>query len=425
MLDIRQIRENPDLIIGKLNRRGGDFSYLNDMLETDRKRREAIAEVEALKAKKNEISRQIGQFKREGKPIDPILKDMDDFTHTIGDLEDAIRQYDDEIRDTLLKTPNLPADDIPDGKDDSENIEIKKYMEPTRFDFTPKSHYELGENLDILDFQRAGKISGARFVVYKGLGSKLERSLIAFMMDLHANKHGYKEIMPPYLVNETSMYATGQFPKFMDEAFKVNDDRNLYLNPTAEVPTINLHRDEVLDANILPIKYVSYTTAFRKEAGSAGKDTKGIIRLHQFNKVELIKFTKPETSYEEQNKMLEDAEEVLKLLEIPYHVVVLCAGDLGFAMRKTYDIEVWLPSENRYREISSVSNAEDYQARRGNIKYRPDASSKLDYVHTLNGSGLAVGRTLVAVMENYQQQDGTIKVPKVLQKYMETDIISK
>ncbi|HOP57057.1 MAG TPA: serine--tRNA ligase [Bacillota bacterium] len=425
MLDIKQIRANPELIIGKLNRRGGDFSYLYDMLETDRKRREAILEVEALKAKKNEISKQIGQFKREGKSVESILKNMDDFSHSIAGLEDAVRQYDDDIRETLLKTPNMPADDIPNGKDDSENVEIKRNLEPTQFDFVPKSHYDLGEALDILDFQRAGKISGARFVVYKGLGARLERSLIQFMMDLHANKHGYTEIMPPYLVNETSMYGTGQFPKFMDEAFKVNDDRNLYLNPTAEVPTINLHRDEVIDKDLLPIKYVSYTTAFRKEAGSAGKDTKGIIRQHQFNKVELIKFTKPEESYKEQMLMLEDAEDVLKLLKIPYHVVVLCAGDLGFSMCKTYDIEVWLPSENRYREISSVSNAEDYQARRANIKYRPDTDGKLEYVHTLNGSGLAVGRTLVAVMENYQKADGTIEVPEVLRKYMGTDIISK
>ncbi|MFA7144937.1 MAG: serine--tRNA ligase, partial [Candidatus Izemoplasmatales bacterium] len=280
-----------------------------------------------------------------------------------------------------------------------------------------------GEKLDILDFNRAAKISASRFVVYKGLGARLELSLIMFMMNLHAKEHGYREIIPPYIVNEASMYGTGQFPKFKEEAFKLYDDRNLYLNPTAEVPTINLHRDEVLDVNALPIKYVSYTTAFRQEAGSAGRDVRGILRQHQFNKVELIKFTKPEDSYLELDKMLEDSESVLKKLAIPYHVVELCTGDLGFAMRKTYDIEVWIPSENKYREIGSISNAEDYQARRANIKFRRSPDAKLEYVHTLNGSGLAVGRTVIAIMENYQQEDGSIIVPDVLRPYMGVDVI--
>ncbi len=418
MLDIKLIREEPEQTIKLLNRRGGDFSYLYEMLDKDLKRREAILEVETLKAKKNETSRLIGQYKREGKSIEPILHEMDDFAKTVADLETKIRIYEEEIKNTLMMTPNLPKEDIPIGKDDSENVELKRILEPTKFDFPIKSHYELGESLDILDFNRASKITGARFVVYKGLGARLERSLIQFMMDLHANEHGYTEIIPPYIVNEASMYATGQFPKFIEDAFKLNDERNLYLNPTAEVPTINLHREEVLDKQILPIKYVSYTAAFRKEAGSAGKDTRGILRQHQFNKVELIKFTKPEESYFELDEMLKNSERVLQLLEIPYRVVTLCTGDLGFAMRKTYDIEVWLPSENKYREIGSISNAEDYQARRANIKYRPDTDAKLEYVHTLNGSGLAVGRTVIAIMENFQQKDGSIKIPKILHKYM-------
>ncbi len=418
MLDIRLIREEPEKTIKLLNRRGGDFSYLYEVLAKDQKRREAILEVETIKAKKNEISRLVGQYKREGKSIESILREMDDFAKTVADLEAKIRSYDDEIKNALLMTPNIPKEDIPVGKDDTENVELKRFLEPTKFTFPIKSHYELGESLDILDFNRASKITGSRFVVYKGLGARLERSLIQFMIDLHANEHGYIEIIPPYIVNETSMYATGQFPKFIEDAFKLNDERNLYLNPTAEVPTINLHRDEVLEKQMLPIKYVSFTTAFRKEAGSAGKDTRGILRQHQFNKVELIKFTKPEESYHELDEMLKNSEHVLQLLEIPYRVVTLCTGDLGFSMRKTYDIEVWLPSEDKYREIGSISNAEDYQARRANIKYRPDTDAKLEYVHTLNGSGLAVGRTVIAIMENFQQKDGSIKIPEILHKYM-------
>ena len=418
MLDIRLIREEPEKTIKLLNRRGGDFSYLYEVLAKDQKRREAILEVETIKAKKNEISRLVGQYKREGKSIESILREMDDFAKTVADLEAKIRSYDDEIKNALLMTPNIPKEDIPVGKDDTENVELKRFLEPTKFTFPIKSHYELGESLGNLDFNRASKITGSRFVVYKGLGARLERSLIQFMIDLHANEHGYIEIIPPYIVNETSMYATGQFPKFIEDAFKLNDERNLYLNPTAEVPTINLHRDEVLEKQMLPIKYVSFTTAFRKEAGSAGKDTRGILRQHQFNKVELIKFTKPEESYHELDEMLKNSEHVLQLLEIPYRVVTLCTGDLGFSMRKTYDIEVWLPSEDKYREIGSISNAEDYQARRANIKYRPDTDAKLEYVHTLNGSGLAVGRTVIAIMENFQQKDGSIKIPEILHKYM-------
>ncbi|MBN2696264.1 MAG: serine--tRNA ligase [Bacilli bacterium] len=423
MLDIKMIREEPEKTIKLLSLRGGDFSYIHEILEKDRKRREAIQESETLKAKKNETSRLIGQYKREGKAIEPILQAMDDYAKTLSNLEEQVRTYEEEIKLALLMTPNLPNENIPVGKDDNDNVELKRWGEVRKFDFPIKSHYELGEDLDILDFNRAGKISGSRFVVYKGLGARLERSLIQFMIDLHAKQHGYREVIPPYIVNETSMYSTGQFPKFIDDAFKLNDERNLYLNPTAEVPTINLHRDEVLEREVLPIKYVAYTTAFRKEAGSAGKDTRGILRQHQFNKVELIKFTKPEESYQELDKMLQDSESVLKLLKIPYRVVTLCTGDLGFSMRKTYDIEVWLPSESKYREIGSISNAEDYQARRANIKYRPDKDQKLEFVHTLNGSGLAVGRTVIAIMENYQQSDGSIVIPEILQAYMGEKVI--
>ncbi len=422
MLDLKYIRENTDKVVELLSRRNGDFTYIYELVEDDKKRRDLIQKVEVLKAKKNEASKLIGQYMREKKDATEIKNEVNAYTNEIKEMDDEVARLDEKIKYTLLCTPNLPNEDIKIGKDDTENREIRKFKEPTKFDFQPKPHYELGETLDILDFERAGKISGSRFVVYKGLGARLERCLIQFMMDLHASR-GYREVMPPYLINEASMYATGQFPKFKEDAFKVYDDRNLYLNPTAEVPTINLHRDEMLDVDKLPIKYCSYTTAFRQEAGSAGRDTKGILRQHQFNKVELIKFTKPEDSYDELEKMILDSEEVLKLLDIPYHVVELCTGDLGFGMRKTYDIEVWLPGENKYREIGSISNAEEYQARRANIKFRRTKDAKPEFVHTLNGSGLAVGRTVIAIMENYQQKDGSIIVPEVLRKYMGVDII--
>ena len=423
MLDIKLIREEPDKVFELLSRRNGDFHYIYDIVEKDKTRREAIQEVETLKARKNEVSKQIGLYKREGKDTSEIQASVQAIGETIKQLDETVIKLDEEIKNLLLITPNLPNESIKIGKDDSENRELKRYKEPTVFNFPIKSHYELGESLDILDFNRAGKITGSRFVVYKGLGARLERSLIMFMMDLHSNHHGYKEIIPPYIVNEASMYATGQFPKFREDAFKLYDDRNFYLNPTAEVPTINLHRDEVLDVNELPIKYVSYTTAFRQEAGSAGRDTRGILRQHQFNKVELIKFSKPEESYLDLDSMLADSESVLQILNLPYRVVELCTGDLGQSMRKTYDIEVWLPSENKYREIGSISNAEDYQARRANIKFRRSADSKLELVHTLNGSGLAVGRTVIAIMENYQQPDGSIIVHEALRPYMGVDVI--
>ncbi len=423
MLDIRLIRENPEKFIELLNRRGGDFSYLNNLVEKDVRRREIIIEVESVKAKRNELSKQIGLYKREKKDPQELFNQIANIGEGISALEEELKQLDDEIFQTLLITPNVPNEEIPVGLDENDNLEIKKIGDLPTFDFEPKAHWDLATKLDILDFERAAKISGSRFTVYKGLGARLERALINFMVDLHAFEHGYTEIIPPYIVNGESMTATGQFPKFKEDAFKVLDERDLYLNPTAEVPTINLHRNETLKVEDLPIKYTAFTTAFRQEAGSAGRDTRGIIRQHQFNKVELIKFTTPEDSYNELDEMLKNSEKVLQLLHLPYRVVVLCTGDLGFSMRKTYDIEVWLPSYNTYREIGSISNAEDYQARRGNIKFKRDKDSKPEFVHTLNGSGLAVGRTVVAILENFQQKDGTIKIPDVLIPYMKVDTI--
>lgn len=426
MIDIKLIRDDIDGVIAKLNTRGGDYNYLRDILKYDEKRRSLIAEVEKQKQERNEYSKLIGQLKREKKDASSVLEKVANIGEDIQNFDIQIKELEDKIQDILLSTPNLLHESVPIGKDETENVVLRKFMTPTEFDFEPKAHFELGENLDILDFERSSKITGSRFVVYKGLGARLERALINFMIDLHANEHGYKEIIPPYIVNRDSMTATGQLPKFENDAFRlVNGNGDWFLNPTAEVPTINMHRGEIIDNDDLPIKYVSYTMAFRSEAGSAGRDTRGLIRTHQFNKVELIKFSRPEDSYMELEKMIHDSERVLQLLELPYHVISLCSGDMGFAMAKTYDIEVWLPSQNQYREIGSISNAEDYQARRGNIRYRKDKNSKLDYVHTLNGSGLAVGRTLVAILENYQQADGSIKIPKVLIPYMGVDIIKK
>mgnify|MGYP000740103066 FL=1 len=423
MLDIKLLRDQLEECIELLQRRGGDFAYLRDLVDKDQRRRDIIGEVEQVKAKRNELSKQIGQYKREQKDPKELFEQINGLGVGVKELEKELKQLEDDIHHTLLMTPNLPHPDIPVGSDEEDNREIKKVGAPTTFDFDPLAHWDLAVNLDILDFERAAKISGSRFTVYKGLGARLERALINFMTDLHAFEHGYTEIIPPYIVNGDSMTATGQFPKFKEDAFKVVDERDLYLNPTAEVPTINLYRDEILDGDVLPLRYVAFTTAFRQEAGSAGRDTRGIIRQHQFNKVELIKFTKPEDSYRELDEMLAHSERVLQLLNLPYRVVTLCTGDLGFSMRKTYDIEVWLPSYNTYREIGSISNAEDYQARRGNIRFKRTRDSKAEFVHTLNGSGLAVGRTVVAILENFQQADGTVLVPGVLQPYMKTNII--
>ncbi|MFP4286229.1 MAG: serine--tRNA ligase [Candidatus Izemoplasmataceae bacterium] len=423
MLDIKMIRDNVEDVIKRLSTRGGDFSYLKEVVVWDKEKRELLLQNEQLKKSRNEVSKEVGKLKREGKDISSIVTQLDVDKETIQATENLITSLEERIYEALLMTPNIPDDQTPVGKDESENAIIKVVGKIPTFDFEVKPHYEIATALDILDFERAAKITSSRFVVYKGDGARLERALINFMMDLHRDEHGYKEVMLPYIVNGESMLATGQFPKFKEDAFKLVDDRDLYLNPTAEVPTINLHRNEILDINQLPIKYTAFTTAFRQEAGSAGRDTRGIIRQHQFNKVELIKFTTPEDSFSALDAMLENSEKVLKLLNLPYRVVSLCTGDLGFSMAKTYDIEVYLPSYETYREIGSISNACDYQARRGNIRFKRSKDAKAEYVHTLNGSGLAVGRTVVAIMENYQQKDGTIKVPEVLVPYMKIDTI--
>jgi len=424
MLDLKYVTENIDQVYKRLSTRNGDFSYLYDLVKLQDQRKELIYDVEAKKALRNEQSKKIGELKRNKQDASHILNEVAHLGDDIKSLDEKLKVIEDKVFEILSITPNLPHDSIPVGKDESANLLVKKVGTPKTFNFEAKDHVALGESLDILDFERSAKITGTRFVVDKGLGARLERSLIQFMMDLHALKFGYTEIIPPFIVNEKSMFATGQFPKFRDDSFKVlAGDNSWYLNPTAEVPTINLYRDEILDGDQLPYKYCSYTTAFRSEAGSAGRDTRGILRQHQFNKVELIKFTKPEDSYQELEAMLLNSEEVLKQLELPYQVVCLSTGDMGFGMAKTYDIEVWLPGQNTYREIGSISNAEDFQARRANIRFKRTKDSKTEYVHTLNGSGLAVGRTMIAIMENYQNADGTITVPKVLVPYMKVDVI--
>jgi len=424
MLDLKYIVENIDTIIKKLNKRGQDFSSLKELVSLSETRKNIILDVEAKKAFRNETSKKIGELKRLNQDATEILKQVESIGDDIKQLDQQLLEVDDTIKEILLNTPNLPSDSVPFGKDELDNVEVKTYLEPTTFSFEPKDHVELGTKLGILDFDRAAKITGSRFVVDKGLGARLERALLQFMMDTHTLEHGYTEMILPYIVNEASMIATGQFPKFKDEAFKIElEDRNWYLNPTAEVPSINYYRDEIINDS-LPIKFVSYTTAFRSEAGSAGKDTKGILRQHQFHKVELIQFTKPEDSYEALETMLLHSEKILQKLKLPYRVVSLCTGDLGFGMAKTYDIEVYLPGQQRYREIGSISNAEDYQSRRGSIRFKRTSDSKAEYVHTLNGSGLAIGRTMIAIIENYQNEDGTITVPEVLIPYMHTKVIS-
>jgi seryl-tRNA synthetase len=424
MLDLRYVTENMDQVILKLSYRGGDFSYLRELEKLQNERKMLIMESDQNKAQRNDASKKIGELKRNKQDATEILNQVAHLGDLIKSFDDRLSQIEERITHILSITPNLLHESVPIGKDENENVVIKVVGDIPVFDFKPKDHVELSEKLGILDFERAAKITGTRFVVDKGLGARLERSLIAFMMDLHAFEHGYTEIIPPFIVNEKSMYATGQFPKFKDEAFKVFAGENQwFLNPTAEVPTINLYRNEIIEGDLLPISYCAFTTAFRSEAGSAGKDTRGILRQHQFNKVELIKFTKPEESYIEHEKMLLNSEEVLKRLKLPYRVVSLCTGDMGFGMAKTYDIEVWLPGQDKYREIGSISNAEDYQARRGNIRFKRTKDSKTEYVHTLNGSGLAVGRTMIAIIENYQNADGTITIPEVLVPYMKEKLI--
>jgi len=417
MIDVRRLRENFEEIKEILAHRGEELGDLDKFEELDRKRRTLIRETEQLKQVRNEVSKKIAELKREKKNADELILEM----RTVGDkikaFDDELREVEEELQQILLQIPNIPHESVPVGKDENDNVEIRKWGELPQFSFEPKPHWEIADRLNILDFERAAKVTGSRFVFYKGLGARLERALINFMLDLHVDEHGYEEVLPPYLVNRTSMIGTGQLPKFEEDAFLVEEE-DYFLIPTAEVPVTNLHRDEILDANDLPIAYAAYSACFRSEAGAAGRDTRGLIRQHQFNKVELVRFVKPEDSYEELEKLTSQAEKVLQLLKLPYRVMSMCTGDLGFAAAKKYDLEVWLPSYNTYREISSCSNFEDFQARRAGIRFRRDKNSRPEYVHTLNGSGLAIGRTVAAILENYQQEDGTVIIPEVLRPYM-------
>lgn len=413
MLDLKFIRDNIEFLEDMLEKRNSKID-LNEFEQVDAERRNKLREAESLKHKLNIISTEVGKGKREGTDVTVQLQESTIMSRRIKELDEEVKILDDKLRNIQLIIPNVFHKSVPVGKDENDNTEIRKWGEPRKFEFNPKSHTEIGEELDILDFERGTKLSGARFTLYKGAGARLERALINFMLDLHTTEHGYKEMMTPVLVKRDTMIGTGQLPKFEDDMFKVDD---MFLIPTSEVTLTNIHRDEVLPSNVLPMYLTAFSPCFRKEAGSYGKDVKGLIRQHQFNKVEMVKLTKPEESYEELEKMVLNAEEVLKRLGLPYRVILLCTGDMGFSAAKTYDLEVWLPSQNKYREISSCSNTEDFQARRARIKYRID-SKNTDYVHTLNGSGLAVGRTVVAILENYQQEDGSVLVPEALIPYM-------
>ncbi|MCD6436007.1 MAG: serine--tRNA ligase [Clostridiales bacterium] len=417
MLDIKRLRTEFDEVKRLILLRGkGDFG-IGDILDLDKKRRELLTKVEVMKNELKTKSREIPKYKKEGKDTTTLMHELKKLSEEIKGYDEKVKEVDDSLKNLLLAVPNTPNKETPSGNSDEDNIEIKKWSEPTKFDFESKPHWDLGVDLDILDFERATKISGTRFTVLKGMGARMERALINFMLDLHTEEQGYTEILPPFMVNRDAMIGTGQLPKFEDDMFYL-PAKDFFLIPTAEVPITNLYMNEIIDGNKLPIYHTAYTPCFRKEAGSAGRDTRGLIRQHQFNKVELVKFVNPEDSYQELEKLLLDAEDVLKLLKIPYRVVLLCGGDLGFSSAKTYDIEVWMPSYGRYVEISSCSNFESYQARRSNIRYRDSETKKVNHLHTINGSGLAVGRTLAAIIENYQTKNGTIIVPEALVYYM-------
>lgn len=416
MLDMKLFRDNPQKIKDSLKRRKAE-DRVDEVIELDKQRRDLLYQAEQLKNKQNTVSKEIPKLKKEGKDVAPIFAEMKQLSEDVKNLDNQVRETEQKIEKIMLTIPNIANDTVPDGDTDEDNVEIRRFMEPTSFDFEPKAHWDLGESLDILDFGRAAKITGARFTIYKDAGARLERAIINFFLNTHTEEHGYTEIFPPYMVHRNSMVGTGQLPKFEEDAFKVVDTE-YFLIPTAEVPVTNMYRDQILSAEDLPIKHVAYSACFRAEAGSAGRDTRGLIRQHQFNKVELVKFADPEHSYEELEKLTRDAEHVLQLLKLPYRVVKICIGDLGFTAAMKYDIEVWMPSYNRYVEISSCSNFEDFQARRAGIKYRKDAKDKPKFVHTLNGSGVAVGRTVAAILENYQNEDGSVTVPEVLVPYM-------
>ncbi len=424
MLDIKRIRDDFEQVKKSVESRGqGDFG-IDRVLALDEKRREVLSIVEQKKNKQNMDSKDIPKLKKEGKDTTELMNEMKALSEDIKILDGEVDVIETELKDLLLNIPNTPSKLVPIGRNEEDNLEVKRWGTPRAFDFEHKAHWDVGVDLDILDFERAAKIAGARFTVYKGLGARLERSLINFMLDLHTEKHGYQEILPPFMVNRDAMTGTGQLPKFEDDMFHV-PAKDFFLVPTAEVPVTNLRGGEIMEAAELPVYYTAYTPCFRKEAGSAGRDTRGLIRQHQFNKVELVKFTAPEESYKELELLLQAAEEILQLLEIPYRVVLLSTGDMGFSSAMTYDIEVWMPSYGKYVEISSCSNFEAYQARRANIRFRPEPKGKAEFVHTLNGSGLAVGRTFAAILENYQQTDGSVIIPEVLRKYMGTDKITK
>ena len=414
MLDMRLVREEPDRLREALRNRNEDDSVVDRVLELDEQRRTLLVEKESLQARRNELSKQVPKAAPDERAS--LIEESKGIGPRISDLDRQTDEVDRRLRDTMLRIPNTPHETTPVGKDEHENRQVGSWGEPRHFDFEPLPHWDIGVKLGLVDFERASKISGTRFYALMGKGALLERAIINFMLDLHTREHGYTEVFPPVLINEESMTGTGQLPKFADDMYRTQDD--LYLAPTAEVPLTNLLRDEILSADQLPIYYTAFTPCFRREAGSAGRDVRGVIRVHQFNKVELVKFVTPETSYDELESLTRNAEEVLKRLEIPYRVMALCTGDIGFSSAKTYDVEVWLPSQDTYREISSCSNFEDFQARRAGIRYRPDADAKPRFVHTLNGSGLAVGRTWAAILENCQQEDGSVVIPQALRPYM-------
>jgi seryl-tRNA synthetase len=416
MLDIKLIRKNPELLKKAINRIKGHFD-IDGFLLLDSKRRELLFKVEQLKNKQNTHSKQIPRIKKEGGDTSALMQEMKELSENIKELDMRVKNIDEEIERVMLNIPNIPSNSVPFGESEADNVEVRRWGQPKDFSFEPKPHWDIGEELNILDFNTAAKVAGARFTFYKGLGARLERAIINFMLDLHIEKHGYCEVLPPFMVHRNSMIGTGQLPKFEEDAFKV-EGTEYFLIPTAEVPVTNMYREQILEIKDLPIKHAAYSACFRAEAGSAGRDTRGLIRQHQFNKVELVKFTTPETSYDELEKLTGDAEEVLQILGLPYRVVRLCTGDLGFSSAMTYDLEVWMPSYGRYVEISSCSNFEDFQARRAGIRFRRGPKEKPEFVHTLNGSGVAAGRTTATIIENFQQEDGTVVIPEPLRKYM-------
>lgn len=424
MLDLKRIRNNPEEIKKALANRGEDFkeSTIDEIISLDEERRNILVEVENLKSKRNQASAEIPKLKKAGEDVAPIMAEMRELGDEIKRYDIKLSEVDEKLEYIMLRMPNIPNPQVPEGETDEDNVEIKRWGDPTKFNFEPKAHWDLGTDLNLLDFERAGKVTGSRFTIYKGLGARLERAIINYFLDKHTFENGYEEVLPPYMVNRDSMTGTGQLPKFEEDAFKV-ENNGYFLIPTAEVPVTNMYRNETLKGDELPIKHVAYSACFRAEAGSAGRDTRGLIRQHQFNKVELVKFCKPEQSYEELDKLVQDAESVLQGLGLPYRIVRICKGDLGFTAALKYDIEVWMPSYNRYVEISSCSNFEDFQARRANIKYRETPKDKPQFVHTLNGSGVAIGRTVAAILENYQREDGTVEIPEALRRFMNCDEI--